>query len=180
MRVRDAKRAEAVERMADHLLEHGLAAATLRPLAAAAGVSDRMLLYYFGSKEDVMAATLTRVAGRLTAELDTAIPPGPRLKRGKLLRRLWSLVASPGMSGYMRVWLELAAAAASGAEPHRGIAGGIAAGFLDWIEARIDADKAERHGMSARLLATLEGALLLDALGRRDLAEAAVGALTDA
>ena len=37
--------------LAAYVLEHGLAGLSLRPLAAAAGTSDRMLLYHFASKQ---------------------------------------------------------------------------------------------------------------------------------
>ncbi|MFY8208820.1 MAG: TetR/AcrR family transcriptional regulator, partial [Caulobacter sp.] len=47
MNVRDEQRARVIAVLADHLLATGLSQASLRQLAAAAGVSDRMLLYYF-------------------------------------------------------------------------------------------------------------------------------------
>ena len=42
----------------DYVLEHGLIGLSLRPLAAALGTSDRMLLYHFGTKDDLVAAVL--------------------------------------------------------------------------------------------------------------------------
>ncbi|MFN9375915.1 MAG: hypothetical protein ACK564_02585 [Novosphingobium sp.] len=44
MSIRDAQREAVIERLAGHLLAHGLARTSLRQLAQAAGVSDRMLL----------------------------------------------------------------------------------------------------------------------------------------
>ena len=41
--------------LAGHVLAHGLGEASLRPLAKAAGTSDRMLLYHFGTKEALIA-----------------------------------------------------------------------------------------------------------------------------
>src|SRR5580693_6683546 len=76
MSIRDERREAAIERMADHLLLEGLGAATLRPLAAAAGTSDRMLLYYFSDKDELLSATLQRLAARMTAQLDEAVPIG--------------------------------------------------------------------------------------------------------
>ena len=43
------KRDELVQAATDHALEHGLIGLSLRPLAAAIGTSDRMLIYHFGS-----------------------------------------------------------------------------------------------------------------------------------
>lgn len=174
MSVRDQRREAAIERMADHVLAHGLAGASLRPLAAAAGSSDRMLLYYFADKDDVLAATLGRVAGRLTAMLDAALPPGSRLPAGQLLQAVWSAMSSEVLAPYMRVWLEVVAGAARGQQPHRTIAAGILGGFADWIVDHLEAPQDERAGQGALLLATVDGALLLDAAGRRDLADAAI------
>ena len=54
MNFRNERREAAIERMADYVLSEGLGAATLRPLAAAAGTSDRMLLYYFADKDELL------------------------------------------------------------------------------------------------------------------------------
>lgn len=62
MRKADTRRQQILERLADHVLAHGMQAASLRPLAAAAGTSDRMLLHYFADKEELITATLALVA----------------------------------------------------------------------------------------------------------------------
>jgi AcrR family transcriptional regulator len=77
--------------MADHLLREGLNAASLRPLAAAAGTSDRMLLYYFADKEELLTATLVEVAQRMQPLLETAIPP-VQLSPDDLLARIATVV----------------------------------------------------------------------------------------
>jgi AcrR family transcriptional regulator len=166
--IRARRRAAAIERMADHVLEAGLAGASLRPLAKAAGTSDRMLLYYFASKDEILAETLGRIAARLSDRLAEALPdPAPgaaRLPPDRLLAQLATVLGTPALQPYMRVWLELAAASARGQEPHRSIAGAIADGFLAWIAARLP--PAGAPGDAARLLALIEGLALLDALGR--------------
>ena len=43
-----------------HVLAHGLGGASLRPLAKAAGTSDRMLIYHFGTKEALIRASPCR------------------------------------------------------------------------------------------------------------------------
>ena len=174
MSVRATRREAAIERMADHLLEHGLPGGSLRPLAAAAGTSDRMLLYYFRDKDEVLAATLERVAARLTAMLDAALPPGTRLPYAALLAAVWAAVGSPALRPYMRLWLELAAVAARGVLPGGEIATAIMQGFADWVSDHLE----PAPGASpALLLATIEGMLFLDAVGRRDLADAAAAAV---
>lgn len=176
MSIRDTRREAAIERMADHVLKEGLGAATLRPLAAAAGTSDRMLLYYFSDKDEALAETLTRIAMRLTAMLDAAMPAGVRLDFHTLLGTLWGATGTPELRPYMSVWIELAAAAARDRHPHTGIAKSIMTGFAAWAADHLDAPEADRDGQAALLIATLDGLLLLAAAGRQDLAEAALRA----
>lgn len=176
MSTREDRRQAAILAMADHLLAHGLPGASLRPLAAAAGTSDRMLLYYFRDKEDVLGATLGHVAGQLTLGLEAAVPAGTRLAPRALLATLWAATGSEAMRPFMRLWLELAAATARGEQPHQSIAIAIMAGFADWVESRLDLPEAARGDAAALLLATVEGAMFLDAVGRRDLADRAIGA----
>lgn len=49
---------------ADHVLEHGVAGMTLRGLGQAIGTNNRMLLYYFGSKEELISAALAEASRR--------------------------------------------------------------------------------------------------------------------
>lgn len=176
MSIRDARREAAIERMADHVLAEGLAGSSLRPLARAAGTSDRMLLYYFADKDELLAVTLERVATRLAGLLDAALPAGTKLPPDPLLLAIWTGMTSPAMQPYLRVWLELAAGSARGEQPHRSIAGAIANIFHGWIADRLDLPETSRGGVASRLFVLLEGAMLIDALGRRDLAEAGLRA----
>ena len=178
MNVRDDRREAAIEKMADHLLKEGLPGASLRALAAAAGASDRMLLYYFADKDELMAATLERVALRQSAVLDAAIPPGVRLPGPSLLKAVWGAMASSDLQPFMHLWLDLAAGAGRGVEPHRTIAGRIVDAFLQWTQSRLEPEPgSDPAAQAGALLATFEGLLLLAAVGRRDVAEAAVEAL---
>lgn len=177
-RGREARRDEVLERMADHLLAEGLAGASLRPLAAAAGTSDRMLLYYFADKDELLGEALGRVAQRFAGLLEAGLEPGapPALPYPDLLAGVWTAVRGAELQPYMRLWLDLAARAAYGHEPYRGIAGRIADGFLDWAAARLAVERDdERAPLAALLLATIDGAMLLDAAGRGPLADAAIG-----
>lgn len=175
MSIRDERREAATEAMADHLVAHGMPGASLRPLAAAAGISDRMLLYYFTDKNEVLSATMARVAMRLSARLDQLIPLAPKRSYDLLLREAWTAMTSSEMRPYLRLWIDLAAGAGRREEPHRTVAGLIAGGFLAWVETRLAESEEPPARASARLLANLEGLLLLESLGRGDIAEAALG-----
>src|SRR3712207_6763061 len=53
------RRDDLLARALPYLAEHGLAGLSLRPLAAALGTSDRMLVHYFGSKDNLVGLVLT-------------------------------------------------------------------------------------------------------------------------
>jgi AcrR family transcriptional regulator len=167
MSIREERRAAALARMGEHLLREGLAGASLRALAKAAGTSDRMLLYYVADKDEIVTATLGHVAAHLAALLDAAgSGAGPR-PYPVLLDECAAAFRQADFQPFMWLWLELAAAAARGQEPHRAMAGRIADGFLAWAAARLDtADPGEREAQAALLLATVDGLALLQAVGR--------------
>lgn len=175
MTVRNHRREAAIERMADHVLAEGLGAATLRPLAAAAGTSDRMLLYYFVDKDELLAATLDRVAARMIVALDEVIPATPQKSFGALLDQAWIALASERLQPFMPLWLDLAAGAARGLQPHREIAGRIADGFLSWVSIRLlPEDDGKPSPMAPLFLAVIEGSHLLSAFGRSSIANTAI------
>jgi AcrR family transcriptional regulator len=178
MTIRDKRREAAIERMADHVLSEGLGAATLRPLAAAAGTSDRMLLYYFADKDELLAATLERIATRMLAQLDGAIPLEPRRPFAALLEEVWAAMASESLQPFMPLWLDLASRAARGLQPHRDIAGEIGDGFLAWVTIRLQPEGDSEPALLAPLfLVAIEGMYLLKAIGRGDIVDLAAAEL---
>lgn len=69
----DARRRELSDAVCRLTLRGGLGAATFRQVAAEAGVSVRLVQYYFGSKKGMLDATLAHVGERSTARLTTWI-----------------------------------------------------------------------------------------------------------
>ena len=178
MSVRKDRREAAIERMADHVLLEGLGAATLRPLAAAAGTSDRMLLYYFADKDELLSATLDRIATRMIVQLDDAIPVEPRRPFSDLLEQVWAAMDAESLQSFMPLWLELASGAARGLQPHRDVAGKIADGFLAWVRMRLQpGDDGEPSSLAALFLVAIEGMYLLKAAGRGGLPDLAASEL---
>lgn len=166
------RHAALIDKLADHVLANGLAASSLRPLARAAGTSDRMLLYYFADKDAVIAAALERVAQRMVALLDMAAPPVP-LAPDALRDHLAPLLSDQNVWPYMRVWLDMAARGAQGDAAIRAVGSGIGLAFLDWLGRHLAAE--DREAAAARLLIEIEGTVLLASLGLDDAIAAARG-----
>lgn len=178
MSIRDTQREVVVERLAAHLLETGLARTSLRQLAQAAGVSDRMLLYYFADKADVLSAVMTRVAGELAVRLADAIPGDTPLKPAELVRRAAAFTTGPDMRRFMRLWVEVVAAAARGEAPFPAIVAQVMAGFRLWVDTRLDLPAgADREGTAAAIIAVIDGLALVDICADDDIAARMTGAL---
>ncbi len=175
MNVRETRRAATLDRIADHILAHGLAPSSLRALAVAAGTSDRMLLYYFADKDDIVTAALQAIAFRMAAILEEVAPSGASMDTGAALREMAALTRSAALRPYMRVWLELVVLSARDEQPYKTVAGLIADGFIAWVGSRLAiADDAVRAATAARLVATIDGLVLLDCVGRGPMADLAL------
>lgn len=148
-------------RIADALLAEGVAQIPLRDLAAMLGTSDRMLLYYFEDKADLVRASIAEVSARLGARM-VAIA-GPPRAADQVLRNAAGFLSSPEVLPFMRVWADVSARGGRGEAPFAEIAQGSVQGSLAWLEAQLDLDDArERRRVAAAVLAIVEGARLLE------------------
>lgn len=169
----DTRRAEIIERLADHVLTHGLSASSLRPLAKAAGTSDRMLLYYFADKAEMMTSTLGLIAMRMTMMMEARKASEP-LPVEQLQPLLLKAMLDGEMWPYMRVWLEIASLSAKGDPFYREVGEQLGRGFLTWGAMQIAApDEQQRQRDAARLLVMAEGIVVLKSIGLDGEAKAA-------
>jgi AcrR family transcriptional regulator len=93
---------------ADHVLEQGIAEMTLRGLGAAIGTNNRMLLYYFGSKEKLIEQALLEASRRFPAfavAMTALDEPGtPLVDR---LLNCWRGIAAPENLPFHRLFFEI-------------------------------------------------------------------------
>ncbi|MFG6196446.1 TetR/AcrR family transcriptional regulator [Nonomuraea sp. JJY05] len=113
-----ARRAELLDATMRYAAEHGVATLSLRPLAAALGTSSRMLIHYFGTKEELVGQALAAArpdvpallaerqrAGHPPAEIATALwhdltTGGEQEPRTRLLLEVMALaVTQPDFYG---------------------------------------------------------------------------------
>ena len=157
-----------------HMLRNGVATLSLRPLAAELGTSDRMLLYYFGPREQLLVAALEEVGRQLQATLVEALPTAP-VAPAQLVRQVWTALAAPDIEAHLRLYLEVSGQAARGREPFRAAGRGVAKAWLDWVAERLDVAPDQRDAAAAGVLGALDGLLLLRFVVDRDHADAAAG-----
>ncbi|WP_427921051.1 TetR/AcrR family transcriptional regulator [Streptomyces sp. cg40] len=104
------RRTELLDACYAYLLEHGLTGLSLRPLAAATGTSPRVLLYLFGSKDELLRQLLARArheqVGTMAAVLTEAGAEAGADGLDDLVDRLWGFLSAPEQRPMVRLTYE--------------------------------------------------------------------------
>ncbi|TLU70652.1 TetR/AcrR family transcriptional regulator [Lichenicoccus roseus] len=159
---RAARRSELADALADIVLAEGLGDLGLRGVAAKLGTSDRMLIYYFETKEQLVLEMLDKVGTRLTAIL-VANSDAPRVSPGQFLSGVLALSTDPAIAPFMRLWTEVIARGARGETPYDQVGAKVVRSWMTWIESRlIDANDPAEKARPAALLSIVEGISLLE------------------
>lgn len=171
----EGRRDELLEKAYAYVREAGLSEMSLRPLAAAIGSSPRVLLFLFGSKEELIRALLARARADELASIGGRLPDGADAAG----LAVWEWLADPANASLLRLWVEAYGRSL-------GATGGPWAGFAaetvgDWLDVLAKAQSPEERDSPAGLahrtavLAVLRGALLdVLATGETDRVTAAV------
>ena len=105
-----ARREELLALAAAYLHEHGMRGLSLRPLAAALGISPRTLLYHFESKERLVTEVVLLLQERLEPPRAIAEAQTPdELRKG--LQDFWRTGTQPGAEPFLRLFLDVLALA---------------------------------------------------------------------
>src|SRR5215469_11329369 len=97
-------RVELLGKIVDYMVKHGVLKLSLRPLAAALRTSPRMLLYYFGSKEQLLAEALTEARARQQREFVRAL--SARAGREEQLGLAWEVWSSKESQKFLEMFFE--------------------------------------------------------------------------
>lgn len=152
------------------LLTDGLAGLTFGRLSRATGVSDRMLVYRFGTKNALVERTLDVLSAGLRDQLSATL--GHLGSAAELLPRATEALTLPEHRAMLAVWFEVLAGAARGDPAHAAAARQIASGWHAWL-VQVLAAEPDPAEAASRLLARLEGVLVLHVAGLEDYARTA-------
>ena len=165
--------------LAGYVLETGIEGLTLRPLARAAGTSDRMLLYHFGTKDALVSALLSYLAETYAGALDSAFPDERAASRRALAESVLAVTGEPDFAPFIRLWWQIVAGAALGNSAYRASAGAMADILLAWIAAHLPITDPDPAAGARKILTVVEGALMLRTIGRSNIAGDAVSSLNE-
>ncbi|HTU83550.1 MAG TPA: TetR/AcrR family transcriptional regulator [Candidatus Acidoferrales bacterium] len=126
----EARRAELLERAVDYVLQHGLAELSLRPLAKALNSSPRVLLYYFGSKEELVVEIIRSGRAR-QRETFAEVKFAPGMSAREVSRELWRRFSDPRWLPLMRLFFEVYALAMQAPQRFPGF---LERAVEDWLD----------------------------------------------
>jgi len=133
------RRARLLDRVVDYVLEHGIADLTLRRLADAVGSNNRMLLYYFGSREEIIVAAITAAEARfpgmqqiLVRLDDPAVPLGDRL------HATWATIADPANLPFHRLFFQVFGLAGFEQQRYAAFLGTIGSEWADHVAVAVE------------------------------------------
>jgi AcrR family transcriptional regulator len=154
-------------------LADGLGALTFSRVATEVGTSDRMVVYYFPTKADLVVGVVTAFGAELQATLETAFGPD-RLAADELMRRAWPALNSGDAATMFDRFFEILGLAIAGQAPYNDLATALLNGWIDWLTDRVDAPtQAQRRAIAASVVARIDGLLLVQRISGTRLAREA-------
>lgn len=156
----------------DEILEGALAVAlrdslgelTFGRVAKHLGVSDRMVVYYFPSKDDLLGEVLLLVGTRLMAVLGRAFA-APAADHLELARTAWPILARPDIDPWFALFFEANGMAAAGRAPYVELVAQLVEAWIGWVAEFFSGTPAQRRAEAEAVVALLDGLLLLRQLG---------------
>ena len=165
----NVSRARLLRAAIDHVAEHGVADLSLRGLAAAIGTSHRMLIYHFGSKEELLIAVIRAVEEQQRQKL-ADLDIDPSLAPAEIMRRMWKHISDPALWPNERLFFEMYGQALQGRTHTVDFLDDIVESWLEPIAAlrREQGVPARVARAQARLDLAITRGLLLDLLATGD------------
>lgn len=131
------KKQQFLQKIVEYILINGLSQTGIRTLAKAAGTSDRMLIYYFGSKNELLDQSFKAISGQFSTQLDAMMGTHKR-SADQLLEELSTQALFDVMKPGVQLAFELIGLAARGEEPYASNAREIAEIWMAWITSKLE------------------------------------------
>lgn len=153
----------------------GLGAVTFGRVAKHLGIADRTVVYYFPTKDALLSELVGELAGSLLAVLDVAFGDTP-LPPDQLAVRAWTHLANDRADAVFRLFFEAIGLCMAGNAPYDQLVPTLIEQWAAWLSPKVQAPAARRDAEALRLMALLDGLVLLRLTRGPDAAEAAAHA----
>ncbi len=158
----ELKRRQMVEAVAAYLIQFGFQKDSLRSIASNIGVSDRMILYYFETKESLISEAIELIGTKMAEDM-AATPPYRNATVSQVLDALLETGETKENTAVIQLWFEMIGLAIRGQAPYRQTAVTLMEQSEEQIRVKLRRDQQHR---AREVLARLEGELMLGLLSK--------------
>ncbi len=155
------------------VLVEGVSALSFGRVAKELEISDRMVVYYFPTKADLVAAAVVAVGADLQVMLEKAFGSEP-LDARELMRRAWPVLSLKKAQPMFNGFFEIIGLASAGQSPYAELAPVLLNGWIDWLAERVKAhSKKRRREIAASIVAQIDGLLMIRRISGSQITNAA-------
>lgn len=138
----------------------GLTRLTYGRVAKRLEIDDRIVVYYFPTKDDLIREVLSAMG----SELRDALAPAFTARANdhiELLKAAWPVLATDRSDPFFSLFFEAEGLAAAGHEPYRTVVPQLVEGWIAWTSDLVDGDADRRRAEAEAAMAIVDGLLLL-------------------
>jgi AcrR family transcriptional regulator len=157
--------------------DEGLSQISFGRVAKRAGCSDRMVVYYFPTKDDLIGEAVVMLGLRLQASLVPAMRSRVPDHRA-MVRVAWPVLTTPDATRVFGLFFEGMGLAAAGREPYASLVPSLLEAWIVWAADIIDVPTARRRAEAEAAISLLDGLLLFRQMAGPDAAARAFKRLT--
>ena len=140
--------------------EDGRSQLTFCRVAKKIGISDRVVVYYFPTKDDLVGSVLVSMALQLQETLNPVLT-GSAPDYLALIRNVWPHLARPSADAIFALFFEANGLAAAGREPYVTLVPQLVEAFIAWAATFLSGTPRQRRTEAETAIAVLDGLLLL-------------------
>ncbi len=141
-------------------IDEGLSQLTFGRLAKRLGISDRIVVYYFPTKDDLITEVIVSLGQQLQATLAAAFP-APAADHVALARTAWPILAQAEVDPVFALFFEAIGLAVTGREPYHTLVSQLIEAWIAWASGLVEGTPAVRRAEAEAAVALIDGLLIM-------------------